>query len=180
MANTDPSYEDAERTEQFAQNWHKLAIFGARALAARILGPYDELMLTIQFGLEEDLNALPVVKMMQAEWSVKLACAWLAHGSAMPLLRWAQENLDDGNVEHEANSCAPGPLYHGPAIVCFERWQFWLHRLDELANQESGLGQETRQGALDATKAMEEAWEALATLGSDSEAYYGWPGKTPR
>ena len=95
-------------------------------------------MLTIRFGLEEDLNARPAAEMMQAEWSVKLACAWLAYGSAMPLLSWAQENLDDGNVEHQTNSFAPGPLYHGPAIVCFERWQFWLHRLDELANQESG------------------------------------------
>ena len=121
-------------------------------------------MLTIRFGLEEDLNARPAAEMMQAEWSVKLACAWLAYGSAMPLLSWAQENLDDGNVEHQTNSFAPGPLYHGPAIVCFERWQFWLHRLDELANQESGLSQETRQSALDAAQAMEEAGESLASL----------------
>jgi len=100
--------------------------------------------------------------MVQAEWSVKFACAWLVHGSAMPLLRRAQENMDDGNLEHKTNWFRPGPLYHGPAIVCFERWQFWLHRLDELANQESGLSQETRQSALNAARTMRETGDLLA------------------
>jgi len=157
-----PDYETAERTEQFAQNWYKLAIFGARALAARVLGPYQEVISTLESALETDLNARPVAEMMQVEWNVKLACAWLAHGSAMPLLRWAQENMDDGDVEHQTNTFSTGPLYHGPAIVCFERWEFWLHRLDELANQESGLSQETRQTALDTAQTMREAGDALA------------------
>ncbi|KAK3904058.1 hypothetical protein C8A05DRAFT_32195 [Staphylotrichum tortipilum] len=137
-----------------AEKWHRLAISGACALAAEVLSPYDELMLAIESGLEHDLN-----EMVQPEWSVKLACAWLAHGSAMPLLEWAGENMEDSNI---TKSFAPGPLYHGPNFMCFERWQFWLHRLDQLANQESGLSPETRQGALDAAQMMREAEEALA------------------
>ncbi len=116
-----------EYTVQSVENWYRLAIFGARALAAQVLSPYDELMLAIESGLEHDLD-----EMVQAEWSIKLACAWLAHGSAMPLLEWAVENMEDDNI---TKSFGPGPLYHGPAIMCFERWQFWLHRLDQLANQ---------------------------------------------
>ncbi len=127
-------------------------------------------MLAIQSGLEQDLSARPVAEMAQAEWSVKFACAWLAHGSAIPLLQWAQENMDDGNIETRTNTFDAGPLYDGPAIVCFERWQFWLHRLDELANQEFGLSQETRQSARDAAQAMKEAEGTVASRWSLHEA----------
>jgi hypothetical protein len=112
----------------------------------------------------------PVAEMKQAEWSVKLACAWLTYGSAIPLLKWAQENLEDDNVVHDTNYFERGPLYDGPAVMCFERWQFWLQRLDELASQESGLSQETRQSVLNAAQAMNEAWNEMASLYSRSEA----------
>jgi hypothetical protein len=122
-------------------------------------------MHTIRCGLEQ-----PVAEMEHAEWSVKFACAWLTHGSAIPLLNWAQENLEDDNVVHDSNYFERGPLYDGPAVMCFERWQFWLYRLDELASQESGLSQETRQSAFDAAQAMNEAWYELASLYSQPEA----------
>ncbi|KAK3899515.1 hypothetical protein C8A05DRAFT_36861 [Staphylotrichum tortipilum] len=158
----DPVYEGPEQTERFAQNWHQLARFGARAFAARLLAPDYDIMLSIESGLEHDLNARPVAEMMQAEWSIKLACAWLSHGSAIPMLEWAMENMEDGNAERRVNNFTPGPLYHGSDLVSPERWEFWLYRLDQLANQESGLSQEIRQSALDAAQAMREAGKALA------------------
>ena len=145
---------------KLAPIWHKLTIFGARALAAGVLSPYVQAMHAIKSGLEQDLNALPAAEM--AEWTVKVACAWLSHGGAMPLLWWAKENMGYGNVEDERNSITRGLLYHGPAIMCFDRWNFWLYRLQVLAEQESGLSDETRLTLLDAAaNTMREAEERL-------------------
>jgi len=121
-------------------------------------------------GLEHDLNARPVAELMQAEWSIKLACAWLTHGSAMPMLEWAVYNMEDSEDVPAVNSFTPGPLYHGPNLVTPERWEFWLYRLDQLANQKSPLSQETRQSALEAAQAMRDAGKALAGSWSQSQA----------
>lgn len=31
------------------------------------------------------------------------------------------------NVEDERNNVIGGLLYHGPTIMCFDRWNFWLY-----------------------------------------------------
>ncbi len=93
---TEPIYQGAEYTEQLAQNWYQLAKFGARACAAGVLAPHYNIVLTLESGLEHDLNARPVAEKIQAEWSIKLTCAWLVHGSARSMLKWALENLEDG------------------------------------------------------------------------------------
>ena len=98
------------------------------------------------------------------EWKIKVVCAWLTQGGAKPLLWWAKENMDHGNVEDEGNSITRGPLYHGPAIMCFDRWNFWLYRLQELAEQESGLSEETRQTAVQAVHTMRGEEERLTAL----------------
>ncbi|KAK3896408.1 hypothetical protein C8A05DRAFT_40064 [Staphylotrichum tortipilum] len=130
----------------------------------------DSLCPPLEYDREHDLNVRPVAEMIQAEWSIKIACAWLAHGSAMPMLEWAVENMEDSEAEYGVNSFTPGPLYHGPDLVSPERWEFWLYRLDQLANQESGLSQEIWQSALDAAQAMRGAGEALAGPWYQSEA----------
>jgi hypothetical protein len=127
-------------------------------MAAGVLAPYAQAMYAVQSALEEQLNTLPAVEM--AEWRVRVGCAWLTHG-AKPLLWWARENESYGNEEDSSNYIKQGPLYDGPAMMCFERWRFWLHRLLVLAKEEAGLGEEVRVVALQAMRTMRKVEESV-------------------
>jgi hypothetical protein len=48
--------------------------------------------------------------------------------------------------------------------MCFERWTFWLRRLEHLAEEESGLGEETRKVALQAIQIIKEGEKTLASM----------------
>lgn len=124
-----------------------------------VLAPYSLVMYTMRHALEDEIPVLTDPSV--AGWKVKFACAWLTHGAAKPLLRWAQENESYGNVEDETNTIGQGPLYNGPAIMCYQRWQFWLHRLQGLASPESGFSDDVRQAAVGAVKTMKEVEEKL-------------------
>ena len=131
-----------------------------------VLEPYVEVMYGIQSALEQDLTALPLQEM--AEWRVKATCAWLTCGAAKRLLWWAKENEGYSNVEDEGSYIQQGPLYEGPAVMCFERWQFWMDRLQQLAKEDSGLSEETRQTALETVQTMKKVHESLLKIWSES------------
>ncbi|KAK4032947.1 hypothetical protein C8A01DRAFT_50382 [Parachaetomium inaequale] len=137
----DPTSTGAEFTQVSAQIWRNISLFGARYLAERLLGAYLELAYTLRDALEQDLDKLPDVGI--AECRIQVACGWIQY-AAKPLLRWAWENMDSTN----------GSFYCGPSAVCLERWRFWLGRFDELANEDSGLGEETRKAASEAAETM--------------------------
>ncbi|KAK3308016.1 uncharacterized protein B0T15DRAFT_94137 [Chaetomium strumarium] len=157
---TNPTCEGEESfTTEAAQIWHKLSSFGARGMAAGVLAVHAQAMYAVQSALEEPLDTLSGAEVEMAGWRVKVACAWLTHG-AKPLLWWARENESYGNEEDGSNYIKRGPLYDGPAIMCIERWRFWLHRLQVLAKEESGLGEEIRVVALQTVQTMRKGEES--------------------
>ncbi|KAK4238195.1 hypothetical protein C8A03DRAFT_33801 [Achaetomium macrosporum] len=143
-----------------------LSLGSASTPANCVLAPYPLIMHAARSALENEQNTLPITLEM-AEWKIKIACAWLTYGGAGPLLRWVQENWSYDYEEDERNCdhVGQGPLYDGPAMMCFERWQFWLDRLCELAKSESGMSEETSQAALEAVHAMREVEESMADVG---------------
>ncbi|KAK4241408.1 hypothetical protein C8A03DRAFT_30384 [Achaetomium macrosporum] len=162
---TRTSDKPAEAARRLNSLWPplELSIFGARGMAVGVLAPYIQAMYAVQSGLEQQLNTLLGPEM--AEWRVKIACAWLTHG-AKPLFWWARESESYGNVDDSTNHIQRGPLYDGPAIMCFERWRLWLGGVQELAKHESGLSEETRQAAAEVVQLMREVEESMISMWS--------------
>ena len=146
----DPTLEPEEFSPKTAHIWRNMNAFGARCLGAGVLGAYWEAMYAMRSALEDEQTGKK-----EHECRVQVACEWISHASK-PLLWWAQENIGyaDVPVEDKAAYVEQGPLYSGPASMCLQRWGFWLDRFEELSKEESGLGEEIRKAALEASQTM--------------------------
>lgn len=141
-------------TPESAQTWRNINTFAAKCLGVGLqLGAYDHVMYALREGLEEDLSTVPEIRIAEAK--IQVACIWIVH-AAKPLLSWAIQNLGytDVKVEDDANYIEGGPLYNGPQAMCLRRWGFWIERLQELGNEELGMGEGTRKTALDTAQTM--------------------------
>ncbi|KAK1640972.1 hypothetical protein BDP81DRAFT_390295 [Colletotrichum phormii] len=159
----DPTQEST--TESFttkdAQEWRNINRFGALLLGSGVLGLHTQAMDALRSALEEEPSSIPAV----AECRLRLACEWIRH-SARSLLWWSQENIGylempeyERDLTEEAISYQ-GVLYEGPPIMCRQRWEFWMVRLEWLAKSEdAGLGKEMRTKALEAFEIMMEVGE---------------------
>lgn len=118
-----------------------------------MLRAYAQATDALRLALEDELS--PSSQLGIADCRVQIACSWVFHGSK-PLLWWAKDNISYTDVPSTdtKNYCMQGPLYDGPATMCFERWHFWISRFEELAKAPSGLGDHTRQLAAAAAQTM--------------------------
>lgn len=134
--------------------------FGARCLGAGLEDAYADAMHALSSALEGESDVVDL--------KVLVASEWIRHASG-PLLYWARNNIGYTDVpeDDEINYVEPGPLYHGPATMCLQRWGFWQGRFEELATEASGVSEETRKAALEAARTMKKVEASVGnTLGA--------------
>lgn len=156
---SDPTYTDMEPiTDQSAQRWLKFNEFGARLLEADAAGLYLSAIWVLRSALEEELpttEAEPAGE-SAADCRVRAASFWILR-CANKIFEWAQENADPETSPPESSCFHAGALYSGRPVMCPERWQFWLHRLEQLEKPEFGLRPQTREIVVQAAQIMRTA-----------------------
>lgn len=146
--------------------WQNFNLFAARCFGAGVLRAYPQATNALRLALEDELS--PSSQLGIADCQVQVACTWVFHGSK-PLLWWAKDNIGYIGVPSNdtTNYFMRGPLYDGPATMCFERWHFWISRFEELARASSGLGDHTRQLAAAAAQTMNTLEGRMANILSE-------------
>ncbi|EQB57463.1 hypothetical protein CGLO_02410 [Colletotrichum gloeosporioides Cg-14] len=142
------------------QSWKNISCFAARLMRSGLASDYDQAIIALRIALEEDMNTLPGF----ADCRTQVACLWIKHASKF-LLRWALENPGLAEVAGTSPSyLEAGPLYGGPAIMCPQRWGFWIERLEMLGKEASVLEADTREMALQAARTMRIAEKRVRRL----------------
>lgn len=143
--------EQPPLTPESAQEWRNINRFGARCFSAGLAEPYVQVMDGLRLALEEEPSPLQE----EVECRLLVACDWIVHGAASPLLLWAQENIGYTDVsEEDGQAYFPGgSLYSGPETMCLRRWGFWMERFEEFSAVE-GLSEEARGQASKAVEMM--------------------------
>lgn len=134
-------------------------MFVTRCFVQNLLSPWDDLMYVLRTALEDE----PSPNRDIAQLRIEIACGWIFH-AALPLLKWAQENIGCQDVPAEDSSqyVEGGPLYQGPQTMCLKRWGFWMDRLEELGQQKSGMSDDTRKLALETVQVMRATERSVA------------------
>lgn len=109
--------------------WVHLNWFAAQCLQGGFGGPYHHAIHAMSSALEEEMS--PDSFTIQCRLFV--ACSWMMLAGKI-ILRRARENAR--RAEHPKEDSMdfeePGPLYHGPPMLCSQRWDFWVQRLKQL------------------------------------------------
>ncbi|KAJ3958986.1 hypothetical protein N0V92_004413 [Colletotrichum tropicale] len=115
-------------------SWKSLNAFAADCLGGSIGGPYDQAMYAMTTALEEE----PILKYGVTACRIEVVREWI-HRAGRKLFRWALENVGfDGTLEKDSPQYVEGgPLYHGPPMMCLQRWGFWIERLEQLEKKGS-------------------------------------------
>jgi hypothetical protein len=118
-------------------------VFGARCLGAGLEDADADAIHALRSALEEGSD--------EVDLKVLFGSEWIRHASGL-LLYWARDNIGYTDVPEEdgINYVEPGPLYHGRATMCLQRWGFWQDRFEELGTEASGVSEVTREAALEA------------------------------
>lgn len=156
---SDPIYmveHGEEFTSMAAQTYHRFTAFSAQLMHADVYCDYVNATRTLRLALEEELDTINELSMSISECKMRTATTWIAHAASC-FLSWAYKNIGKENAspyDETGQYVRPGDLYQGPATICLERWSFWILRLEILATEDSGLGEEARADALRAAQSM--------------------------
>ncbi|KAH0432385.1 hypothetical protein CcaCcLH18_06465 [Colletotrichum camelliae] len=127
---SDPTTGYTKLTLAGSRVWKQLNRFGAGCLMRAIGGPHHHALNAMRSALEEDTS--PDIDI--AECRMFVIFEWALPPALKALLRWALENVGaDHPKEDSMDYEEPGPLYHGPPMMCLQRWGFWIERLEQLS-----------------------------------------------
>lgn len=144
--------EQPPLTPESARVWRNINRFGARCFSAGIAEPYVQVMDALLLAFEKEPSPIQGV----VECRLLVACDWMIHGAASPLLLWAQENIGyrDVPVEDRQSYFPGGSLYQdGPQTMYLRRWGFWMQRFEEFSKMDR-LSEEVKGQASKAVERM--------------------------
>lgn len=142
---SDPTTGYTKLTLAGSRAWKQLNRFGAGCLMSAIGGPHHHALKAMRSALEEDTS--PDIKI--AECRMFVIFEWALPTALKALLRWALENVGaDHPKEDSMDYEEPGPLYHGPPMMCLQRWGFWIERLEQLSKCDPESPRDVREAFL--------------------------------
>ncbi|KAJ0377533.1 hypothetical protein COL26b_004240 [Colletotrichum chrysophilum] len=164
IARFDPTTGYTKLTWESRLAWEQLNSFGGLCLASAIGGPHHHAMNAMRSALEEEIS--PDIDI--AECRMSIACEWSMRLASKPLLRWALENVGAEHPKEDSMDYEePGPLYHGPPMMCLQRWGFWIERLEQLSKGDDRDHELIRGDAKTVVEYMQDAEKELGHTLSD-------------
>ncbi|KAF4915737.1 hypothetical protein CGCF415_v001355 [Colletotrichum fructicola] len=161
---SDPTTGYTKLTWESRLAWEQLNSFGGLCLASAIGGPHHHAMNAMRSALEEEIS--PDIDI--AECRMSIACEWSMRLASKPLLRWALENVGAEHPKEDSMDYEePGPLYHGPPMMCLQRWGFWIERLEQLSKGDDRDHELIRGDAKTVVEYMQDAEKELGHTLSD-------------
>ncbi|KAF4808982.1 hypothetical protein CGCSCA5_v011866 [Colletotrichum siamense] len=132
---SDPTRGCSELDITESHRWTSLNELAARCLGSGVAGPYHHALDAMRSNLEEELSSDRWVLSTRMD----VAELWIRH-ARKPILKWALENAGrtDPPKEDSMDYEESGPLYHGPPMMCLQRWGFWIERLEQLSKKDLG------------------------------------------